>query len=61
MIKFPDKELLRPDELAKIFNVSKQVIYLWIETGELEAVRIGKKALRVKKRDAMKMVRPAIE
>jgi excisionase family DNA binding protein len=61
MIKFPDEELLRPDELAKMFKVSKQVIYLWIETGELEAVRIGKKALRVKKRDAMKMVKPAIE
>lgn len=61
MIEFPDKELLRPDELAAIFRVSKQVIYLWIETGELDAVRIGKKTLRVKKRDAMKIVKPAIE
>lgn len=61
MIELPDKELFRPDELAAIFRVSKQTIYLWIETGELEAVRIGKKTLRVKKRDVMKIVRPALE
>ena len=61
MIEFPEKELFRPDELAAIFRVSKRVIYRWIETGELEAVRIGKNTLRVKRRDAVSIVRPAIE
>jgi len=61
MIELPNKKLFRPDELAEIFGVSKQTVYLWIETGELEAVRIGKKTIRIKRSEAMKMVKPVLQ
>jgi len=61
MIELPNKKLFRPDELAEIFGVSKQTVYLWIETGELEVVRIGKKTIRIKRSEAMKMVKPVLQ
>jgi excisionase family DNA binding protein len=33
----PPKPLLRVDEVAAYFDVSKSVIYLWIDNGLLEA------------------------
>lgn len=33
----PAKPLLRVDEVAAYFDVSKSVIYLWIDNGLLEA------------------------
>lgn len=40
MTKLPDKELLRPDEVAKYFSVTRKTVYFWIETGKLEAFKI---------------------
>jgi len=37
----PNKELLRPDEVAKYFSVTRRTVYLWCENGYLEAVKIG--------------------
>lgn len=33
----PNKELLRPDEVAQHFGVSRSTIYLWIDHGLLVA------------------------
>lgn len=35
------KELLRPDEAAAIFRVTKQTIYHWIDMGIIEHKKIG--------------------
>lgn len=45
MTTLPEKELLRPDEVAEYFRVSTRTVYGWISTGKegeaLQAVKIG--------------------
>jgi excisionase family DNA binding protein len=41
MTDLPDKDLLRPDEVAKYFSLSVKTIYGWIDTGRIDAVRIA--------------------
>lgn len=48
-LTLPDKELFRPSELPKYLSVSKSTIYSWIETGQLEAVRLAGKTIRIKR------------
>jgi excisionase family DNA binding protein len=43
----PEKELLRPAKVAKLLDVSLSVIYYWIATGQLEAVKPAGKTLRI--------------
>jgi excisionase family DNA binding protein len=35
------KELLRPDEVADIFRVTKRTVYNWCDEGVLDAKQIG--------------------
>jgi excisionase family DNA binding protein len=35
------KELLRVDEVAEFFDVSRSTVYLWIDHGHLEAEKLG--------------------
>ena len=37
MNKLPEKELLRVDEVAEYFDISKSTVYLWIDHGILSA------------------------
>ena len=37
MTTLPQKELLRVDEVAAYFDVSRSTVYLWIDHGLLEA------------------------
>lgn len=44
MIKCPDlpeKTLLRPDEVAEFFSVSAQTIYMWCDSGTLDAIKVN--------------------
>jgi excisionase family DNA binding protein len=41
------KELFRLPEAAEYLGVTKQTIYNWINSGKIEAVRIGDKLLRI--------------
>ena len=41
------KELLRPDEAARLLNVSWWTIYRWVKEGRLEATKVGRGSLRV--------------
>lgn len=41
------KELLRPDEVARRLNVSRWTVYRWIREQRLEATKIGRGSLRV--------------
>lgn len=50
----PDKTLFRPDELASIFGVTRATIYLWIDHGKLEAVKIAGSTIRIPRESAVK-------
>jgi excisionase family DNA binding protein len=47
MIKLPEKELFRPDEVADIFSVSKSTVYTWLDNGTLTGVKIAGSTVRV--------------
>jgi len=42
MNKLPEKELLRPDEVARYFSVDRHTVYRWVKEGKLRADRVGK-------------------
>lgn len=37
----PNKDLLRPNEVAIYFSVSRKTIYSWVDTGKIEAVKVN--------------------
>jgi len=53
----PNKEYLRPDEVAAYFSLSVKTIYGWIDSGEIEAVNIGPgNTVRIRREEVEKMV-----
>ena len=42
-----NKQLLRVNETAVVLNVSRWMVYRWVEEGRLSATKIGKQSLRV--------------
>jgi excisionase family DNA binding protein len=56
----PEKQYFRPREVAKIFDVSLSTIYLWIDTGRLEAERIAGTTIRITKESLEKLREAAI-
>jgi excisionase family DNA binding protein len=58
--RLPDKELLRPDEVAKYLSLSRSTIYGWIQTGRLDAKKVGG-SVRVKREDVVTIISPYIE
>jgi excisionase family DNA binding protein len=54
MSKLPDKELLRPDEVATYLSVTRKSVYRWISEGRIEAVRISTKLLRIPRKKVFK-------
>jgi excisionase family DNA binding protein len=57
MTGLPDKELLRPDEVAKYLSVTRKTVYLWVDSGILEAVRVCK-LLRIRRTEVEKLLIP---
>lgn len=53
-----DKSLLRVDEVAVFFGVTRKTVYEWIDSGKLKAVKVGG-GLRVVSEEAGKMIVPA--
>jgi len=51
----PNKELLRVDEVARYFSVTKNTIYRWIKRGILEAYNPGN-TIRVKRESVEKFL-----
>ena len=41
MKTLPEKELLRPDEVAEFWSVSVKTIYRWIDLGIIPGVKKG--------------------
>lgn len=58
----PEKDLLRPDEVATILKVSVKTVYGWIDQGGLDAVRIGPcgRLIRIKREDANSMIKSTV-
>jgi len=61
MTDLPNKELFRPDEVAKFYSVARSTVYVWIETGKLEAVKVGGKLLRIPREALENLEKPFIE
>lgn len=60
MNPIPNKDNFRPNEAAKILEVSVRTIYGWIATGQMEAIKIGNKLLRIPREEIIKQQKPAI-
>jgi excisionase family DNA binding protein len=43
--------LLRPVDLINLLQLSRSQIYLMLASGEIPSVRIGKRALRIRRQD----------
>lgn len=43
----PRKPRFTPQEAAKYLEVSRATIYRWIEVGELDAIRTGKRLIKI--------------
>lgn len=55
--RIPEKDLLRPDEVAAYFSLSVKTVYGWIDQGKLDAVKIGQgRLLRVKREALNRMI-----
>jgi excisionase family DNA binding protein len=54
-----DEPYLTVKEVAALLRVSRQSIYIWIDEGRLQAVKIGKN-VRVARRDLDSLIRPIV-
>lgn len=52
----PDKTLLRPDEVAKFFRVTRQTVYNWCAEGRFEYIKIGH-GLRIYRGSIMRYIK----
>lgn len=43
-------ELLPPSQVAELLNISRQTVYVLVQTGELSAIQFNKNAMRIFKR-----------
>ena len=60
MKELPEKQYYRPREVAKIFDVSLPTVYLWIDTGRLDAERIAGTTIRITKAAIEKLREAAV-
>lgn len=54
--ELPNKQLLRPDEVAALFGVSTRTIRHWIRDGKLEYIRPSDRTIRIYRSDVEKML-----
>ncbi len=59
MERLPNKAYLKPEEVAKYYNVSKSAIYKWIAEGKIDALKICGKPVRIPY-DAVEKMRKAV-
>ncbi len=53
--KIPDKVLLRPDEVAAIFEVTVKTVYQWCALGILPSIKIGG-VVRIKRSTILQII-----
>ena len=54
--EIPDKRLFRPDEVAKIFEVSLRTVQRWCECGRLESFRLGPRKIKIERECLIKFI-----
>ncbi len=54
MTDLPNKELLRVEEVADYFSVTKKTIYLWIDHDHLKAEKIAGSVVRITRESVLK-------
>ena len=59
MSTLPNKELLRPDEIARYYGVTTRTVYNWIQDGKLKAVRVAGRLIRIKRTSIANLQRVA--
>lgn len=55
------KNYYRPDEVAKMFQVSVKTVYLWVDTGKMDGERIAGRTIRIHRDAIQKVIKPATE
>ncbi len=55
MSELPNKELLRPSEVAEYLSVAISTIYSWVETGKIEGVKLPGKTIRIKRQTILNL------
>ena len=53
----PEKRLFRPDEVAKMLDVSLPTVYRWCESGKLGFIRIGPRLMRIERECVISIIR----
>lgn len=53
-----DTEFCTLSEAARMLHVSKPTVWRWVQSGKLPAVRVGGRAIRVRRRDLAALVQP---
>ena len=61
VMDIPEKRLFRPDEVAKLFDVSVRTVYGWCDAGKLEFLRIGGRTMRIERECIIKIIRVSDE
>ena len=56
-LDIPTKRLFRPDEVAKIFDVSVKTVYNWCDCGKLDFLRIAGRTMRIERECIIKIIR----
>jgi len=56
----PQKDLLRPDEVAEYFDVHVRTIHNWAEDGKIHSIKIGG-VLRIKRKSVIKLLENSTE
>lgn len=49
--------MLTVKEVAKILKIHPITVYRWIERGELKAVRIGTRSIRIREKDLDNLIK----
>lgn len=54
MTDLPNRDLLRPEEVAEHWRVTIRTVYLWVENRHLEIVRTPGGAIRITRESCLK-------
>lgn len=54
MTDLPEKNLLRPDEVAEYFSVTKRTVYIWIAEKKLDVELTPGGSLRIKRESILR-------
>jgi excisionase family DNA binding protein len=53
-----DDELLTIDDTARLLKVSRMTVHRWLKAGRLAGVRVGPKAVRIRRGDLVRAMQP---